>query len=204
MASPYKAGGPIQPHRERAKAAKVEAGRAANAALEPLPEAPPDWLTDPAARNAWRELRPKVFEEVARLADCHFFALICTIFARTLDGDTNAATLNTLAGMMERMGLTPTGRRRLAVMYGIGQGETPKSAARFARFDDPPPGIDAVPFAAPAPAEPGEAATPPAKPPAKAGAKKAATHTRKAQARDHAGRFARFDAQAGADGGGEK
>ena len=175
MASPYKAGGPIQPHRERAKAAKVEAGRAANAALEPLPEAPPDWLTEPAARNAWRELRPKVFEEVARLADCHFFALICTIFARTLDGDTNAATLNTLAGMMERMGLTPTGRRRLAVMYGIGQGETPKSSARFAYLEE---NFHPAPLAATPPAEPGEAAP----------------------ARDNAGRFARFDApDAGTD-----
>ena len=199
MGAAYKTGGRMQPCRERERAENIGAARAANAALDPLPEAPPDWLTDEAARNAWRELRPNIMEEVARRADSHYFALICTMFSRAVAGDTSPTAMNTLANMMERMGLNPSGRRRLALQYGIGQGETPKSAARFARFDDPPPGIDAVPFAAPAPAEPGEAAPAPAKPSAKAkaGAKKAASRTRKAPARDNAGRFARFDAQGG-------
>ena len=199
MAAPYKSGGRLQPHREEARAANIAAAKAANAALEPLPENPPDWLTDEAARNAWREIRPQVMDEVARRADSQFFGILCTLFVRAIgDGDLSATTLNTLTGMMDKMGMTPTGRRRLAQQYGLGQGDTTaEAAARFARFDDPAP----APFAATLPAEPPgiDAAAAPAKSKPKTGAKrKAATHTRKAPARDHAGRFARFDAPADA------
>ena len=197
MGAAYKTGGRMQPCRERERAENIGAARAANAALDPLPEAPPDWLTDEAARNAWRELRPNIMEEVARRADSHYFALICTMFSRAVAGDTSPTAMNTLANMMERMGLNPSGRRRLALQYGLGQGKTAKSAARFAYLEE---NFHPAPLAATPPAEPGEAAPAPAKPPAKAGAKKAAPRTRKAPARDNAGRFARFDALEGGEG----
>lgn len=207
MAAPYKAGGRLQPHREKAKADNIAAAQAANAALEPLPETPPDWLTDEAARNAWREIRPQVMDEVARRADSQFFGILCTLFVRAIGGgDLSATTLNTLTGMMDKMGMTPTGRRRLAALYGLGQGGSSKASARFAYLDMEEDeriveewlakrGEPAPADAAPVPVQ----AKLKAKGKPKAGAKKKAPA--KARPRDTAGRFARFDAP---DGGGEK
>ena len=81
MAAPYKTGGRIQPHRERAKAATQAAARALNDSLEPLQTDPPEYLTD-GAKAAWREYRPLLHPDIVRQADVILFGITCILLDR--------------------------------------------------------------------------------------------------------------------------
>ena len=133
MPSPYKAGGRIQPHRERAKAEKALALKELNATIEPLQVDPPEWVPE-AARAAWIDLHPLLPHEVVRQCDAPLFALTCQLVAKQMTGDLSAAGATVLLTCFDKLGMTPAGRRKLTSMTGAGAGDA--AGDRFARFTD--------------------------------------------------------------------
>lgn len=133
MAAPYKQlGTRTRPHRERAKAAKREALAELHAGLKPLQEEPLEWLKDEAAQ-AWRELHPLLPHEVVRQCDAPLFAITCVLVGRMYRDELSASATNTLATCLDKMGLSPAGRRKLAsILPAVGDGGAVNS--RFARF----------------------------------------------------------------------
>lgn len=134
MATPHKQiGTRNRPHRERAKAEQAAAVQALNTALAPLQVEPPEWIVDAAAQDAWRELHPLLPHEVVRQCDAVYFGLTCILYEKMKRDDLSAAGMNTLLTCLDKMGLGPAGRRKLAALV-----PAPPSArsSRFARFEE--------------------------------------------------------------------
>ena len=132
MATPYKqVGTRVRADRERAKAAKIKAFEAVEAGLEPLSVEPPEWLADVKAKDAWRDLFLLLPHDVVRMADTVLVALACRLLVRLRDGEIGSGEVSSLVKVLGSLGMTPDGRRRLALMQTARQ---PEAADRFSRF----------------------------------------------------------------------
>lgn len=131
MATPHKQLGTRErPEREAAKRARIQAFQGLNAGLEPLPVEPPECLAG-AAGDMWAELYPMLPRDLVRLCDAPLVAQLCRLVGKLNAGGITPGENSALLACLDKLGMTPAARRKLAALKPAGPDD---AAARFSRF----------------------------------------------------------------------